>query len=175
MARIITGLSPDVIDMYSGYTRQSVGIGTANPDVYSTPGYSKKKSKTQDLIIGGMSSIIYGAFEHDQNPLIIPIQYVSQYGMVMSYNLHYIPQGLRERLTSVILKMNDSRIQNNMPMVVDYKAIANVVPESKYIVRNYKNIGIRVLETYRINEWENQISKTSRWESWFREAMKRNS
>lgn len=166
MATIRTGLGKEYLDAYDGYDSQQVGIGLMQPDVYKTPGYSKKK--IQSLAIGLLSSIVYSGYEHDQNPLILPILHESQYNTILAINLRYIPLLHRKAVMKFILESNAARIKSNQSIMIDYHSLKKSVPSIQYAVRRYKQVGIRVNETYQLNEIPQAINKRSRWENHYK-------
>lgn len=61
MATVTTSMSKEYLEMYKGYTHQAVGLGTADPSIYATSAYNKKKIK--NMLIGGISKIRYAGME----------------------------------------------------------------------------------------------------------------
>lgn len=150
MATISTIANSDYAAAYNGYDQQKVGAGLIDPTIYATPGYAKKK--IQNLAIGLISDIRYGAFDHDPNPLIVPWAYESQYQTILAFNLHYVPQRIRSAIMRYILESNQNRIKSNQSIIVDYKRISRAIPDVQYITRRYKTVLIGVNETYPLVE-----------------------
>lgn len=166
MATIRAGLGKEYLDAYDGYDSQKVGIGLMQPDVYKTPGYSKKK--IQNLAIGLLSSISYSGFEHDRSPLIIPIAHESAYNTILAINLRYVPLTHRKAVMKFLLESNAARIKSNQPIMIDWHSLARTVPSIRYATRRYKQVGIRVVETYNLNEIPNAIKEKSSWENHYK-------
>jgi len=121
MPIITQNIGKDYLDMYSGYNSQRVGMGLINPNIYSTPEYQKKK--IQNIVIGGISDIVYSGMEHDTMPTILTIVHENSYNTILAYNLNYIPQQLRQAILKFVLDSNAARIKSNQPLIVDYHAI----------------------------------------------------
>ena len=159
-------ISKKALDAYNGYDAQDVGIGLSNPNIYKTPDYEKKKIQT--LAFGLVSESIYSGFDHDSSPLIVPFAHEAAYNTILAYNLHYCPQKYRQAIMKYILDSNAARIKANQPILVDYHAIKRAVPISQFIVRRYKQTGLRVVQTYPLNEIPNIITEPSRWEQHYK-------
>lgn len=168
MATISTAINQDYLKAYDGYDQQAVGIGLQT-GTYASSQYAKKK--IQNLAIGLLSEIIYSGFEHDQKPMILPLMYEGPYNTILAYNLNYVPEQHRRAIMKFVLDSNAARIRANQSMIVDYHALKRAVPSSQYIVRRYKTIGIRVLETHSLNEIPSSIKGTSRWQTHYRTLM----
>lgn len=166
MPLITQSISQDILDLYDGYDHQAVGMGVINPNIYATPQYRKKKVK--NLVLGGISEIVYAGMEHDRNPLVLTMAYESAYNTVIGYNLHYCPPKMRTAILKFVLDANVARIKANQPIIVDYHALKRAIPDSAYIVRRYKVVGINVLETYELNRWPEAVKDKSRWENHYR-------
>lgn len=165
MATITSTIGKEYLDAYDGYDEQEVSLGLVT-GLYRSPAYQAKKVKR--LAIGLLSDITYAGAEHDSNPLALPIYFNSQYQTLLSYNLHYLPEAKRRALILAVLKMNAARIRNNQPIVIDYHAVKRVVPDSQYIVRHYKTIGINPIKTYSLNEIPDAIKGANRWQNHYR-------
>jgi len=163
MPQITRTIGKDYLDMYSGYNQRDVGMGLLTPNIYATPEYARKK--VQNLVIGGVSDIIYAGMEHDARPKILTMVYESAYSTILAYNLNYCPQRMRQAILKYVLDSNAARIRSNQPIIVDYHAIKKAVPDSKYIVRRYKVVGINVRETLPLVEWPDAVKAKSQWES----------
>lgn len=107
---LISGLKKDWVESYDGWDSQIVGVGTADPNVYATRRYAKKK--TQKLLIGGITKCIYAGFEHDARPTILSIAYEPKYNTVLAYNLRYLPEKTRLSMVDFVLKQNRVNIKN---------------------------------------------------------------
>lgn len=162
MPLITSSVGKDYMDMYTGYDQQSVGLGMINPNIYATPQYQKKK--IQNLVLGGISEIIYAGMEHDTKPRILTMRYESVYSTVLGYNLNYCPPRMRQAILKFVLDSNAARIRANQPIIVDYASIKKAIPDSKYIVRRYKVVGINVRETIPLVEWPEAVKARSGWE-----------
>ena len=166
--------SKDLKDLYANYTgfdAVKVGAGLANPDIYATKAYSKTKVK--DLLLGVLAKVNYIAHQYDPQPLILPIKHESAYNTILAMNLHYV--GLRQRtnILKVLLDANNARIKSNLPIMVDIETITRMIPESKYIIRRYKQILIGMGQdggSIPLTEWENVIQEKSKWESHWRDV-----
>mgnify|MGYP006136807815 CR=1 FL=1 len=163
MPLITRSVGKDYLDMYQNYNQQQVGLGMIDPNIYATPSYQKKK--IQNLVLGGISRIVYAGMEHDKEPLILTMVYESPYNTVLAYNLHYVPMAIRKNILKYVLDTNAARIKSNQPIIVDYHALKRAVPQSQYIVRRYKIVGINVRETIQLNEWPEILKEKSKWES----------
>lgn len=161
MPTISSSISKDYLDMYSGYNHQSVGLGMIEPNAYASKAYQKTKIKS--MLIGGISRIIYAGMEHDREPLVLAMKYIPQYNVVLGYNLHYCPQKLRQAILKYVLDSNVARIKSNQPIIVDYNALKRAIPDSQYIVRMYKVVGINVLETIPLMEWPEVVKDKTKW------------
>jgi hypothetical protein len=166
MPMITQSINKDYLDMYDGYDQQEVGLGVVQPNIYATPAYKKKKIKS--LILGGISEIQYAGMEHDRNPLILTMAYEGPYSTVIGYNLHYCPPKLRSAILKFVLDSNVARIKANQPIIVDYHALKRAIPDSQYLVRRYKVVGINVLETYRLSDWPEAVKDRSKWEGHYK-------
>jgi len=153
-------------EMYTGFDSKEVGAGTINPNIYSNPDYAKKKTST--LLIGGLSQISYGGWEHDTAPLILTMHYVAAYNVLLAMNLHYVPEKIRHQIVQYILKTNKNRIKSNQPIIIDYNNMKRAIPVTSAIVRMYKLPLIRVIETYPLQAWGVAIDGKSKWDSHFK-------
>lgn len=154
---VIKNIGPELLQTYDAYDSTRVGAGLINPDIYRTPGYSKKKIQT--LILGGLSRIVYSAYEVSPMPLILSMGVEPQYNTVLGINLLYVPIRYRQAILKFVLDSNAARIRGNLPILVDYPSLKRAIPEVRYIVRRYKQVLIRVDETYPLVEWPNVIKK----------------
>lgn len=170
MPLITQSVSQDYIDMYSGYSQQQVGLGLITPNIYATQAYQKKK--ISNIVLGGISRVVYSGMEHDLRPLILTMAYEPQYATILAYNLHYIPPPFRQAILKFVLDSNVARIQSNQPLMVDYYAMKRAIPESQYIVRRYKVVGLNVRETIQLVEWPTIIKETSGWELHYRQKQR---
>lgn len=163
------GNGKDLQDIYQGYDAfndVAVGAGLFNPDIYATPAYSKKKTKS--ILIGTLAEIVYGGADYDPMPLALPIKLVSQYNMVQAINLHYVPYKIRVNILKLVLKMNTARIKSNLPIIVDLPTLTKMIPEVQYIIRNYKQVLIGLpgnSGSIPLVEWEEAIKKPSKYEN----------
>ena len=160
-------------EIYDGFKHHEVGAGTIDPSIYSDPLYAKKK--TQKIIIGGLNLINYGAWDHDQNPLILTIGYVAKYNVIFAYNLHYIPLKFRKAMIEFVIKTNIKRIRKGQPIIIDYDMMKRAIPVSTKIIRMYKVVAIRVVETYPLRSWGEAIKNKSKWEKHYKQQRKQES
>ena len=149
------------VDVYDGFDTKLVGAGLIDPSIYSDPLYAKKK--TQTLLIGGMNQITYGFWDNDMSPLIITIGYEPNYNTILAYNLHYVPEKVRHAMVQFIIKSNLKRIKKGQPLIVDYNKMKRVIPVSAQIVRRYKVVGIRVVDTIPLTAWGHAIRGNNKW------------
>lgn len=170
MPLITQSLNQDYLDMYSGYDQQKVGLGLIQPNIFATPAYQKKK--ISNIVIGGISRVIYSGVEHDLKPLILTMAYEPQYSTILAYNLHYITPKFRQAILKFVLDSNVARIKTNQPIMVDYYAMKRMIPESQYIVRRYKVVGLNVRETIQLVEWPNVVKESSGWELHYRQRKR---
>lgn len=168
MATITTAISSDYLKAYDGYDRQKVGIGLQT-GTYASSAYAKKK--IQNLAIGLLSECAYSGFDVDPTPLILPIAYESAYNTILALNLHYVPQQYRRAIMKFILDSNAARIKSNQSMMVDWHALKRAIPIVQYITRRYKTIGIRVRETFALNDIPKAITQTSPYSNHYRNLM----
>tara|TARA_B100000700_G_C14819878_1_gene749342 strand:+ start:245 stop:757 length:513 start_codon:yes stop_codon:yes gene_type:complete len=170
MPTINTSVSKDYIDMYNGYDQTKVGAGLINPDIYATPAYTKKKIK--NLVIGGITDVVYSGFDVDPNPMCLPMAYEPRYNTIIALNLNYVPSNIRKSIMKFILDSNAARIRSNQPLMVNYDSLSRAIPQVKGIVRRYKVVAIRPIETYQLNEWVELIKRRSRYENVYKEGMR---
>lgn len=156
--------------LYTGFDSKDVGLGTIDPNIYATPSYQKKK--VDKVLIGGLQEIVYAGMEHDRTPLVLVIGYEPAYNTIIGYNLNYITERYRKAIVQLVMKSNLARIRSQQPLIIDYNMIKRIIPDSTAIVRRYKTVGIKVLETYNLNEWDTAISGKSQWEQWFKRQNK---
>jgi len=150
----------DWLANYEGFDEKEVGLGIQR-NLYATPEYAKRK--TQKLLIGGLTRILYSGFEHDTTPLLLSIGYISKYNVIIGYNLRYLPEKQRKLVIDFVIKTNKANIKNKKPITVDYYALKRAIPISTQVVRMYKLIGIRVLENVPLRDWQTVIKETSKW------------
>ena len=148
-------------NIYTGFDITQVGAGSINPSLYSTEAY--RKNKVQKLLIGGLTQIVYGFFEHDHSPLIITLGVIDKYGAILALNLHYVPYQVRKSIIDYIITSNRIRIKKNQPLMLDYHNMVRVVPLASKIVRLYKLGGVRVVETFPMKSWNIAIKQKSKW------------
>lgn len=166
MPLITQSISKDTLELYSGYDQQAVGLGIINPNIYATPEYARKK--VGNLVLGGISEIVYSGFEHDREPMFLCAGYIQQYNAVVGYNLHYCPPKMRSAILKFVLDSNAARIRSNQPIMIDYHALKRAIPDSQYIYRMLKIVGIRVIETIPLVEWPEVVKDRSKWEGHYR-------
>lgn len=167
---IISTVGKDVAELYSGYDAQQVGMGLINPNIYATPDYQGKK--VQNLVLGGISRIVYAGMEHDNSPLILTMAFESPYQTILAFNLRYVPSQIRRAILKFVLEANRNRIKSNQPILVDYHALKRAVPQSTAIVRRYKNVGIHVRETLPLVEWPKVIEEQSPFQGHYKQFMR---
>lgn len=166
MATITTSIGKEYLDSYEGYDSKEVGIGLSNPNIYKTPGYDKKK--IQSLAIGLLSECVYSGFDHDPQPMILPIVHESQYNTILALNLHYVPQKYRQAIMKFVLESNASRIRNKQSIIVDYSSLKRAIPIVQFITRRYKQTGLRVIQTYQLNEIPEAIKGSGRFDNHYK-------
>jgi hypothetical protein len=149
----------ELMDLYNGFDVKTVGIGSINPDIYKTPGYSKKK--IQSMYIGGVSKIRYIGYELDPQPTVLVMGFEPGYQTLICIQLRYMNQKLRKAVIDFVLKTNLARIKSNLPIIVDYESLKKFVPQIKNVIRRYKVVGIKVEETIPLNEWYNVAKEPS--------------
>lgn len=170
MPLITQAISRDYLNAYDGYDSQQVGLGLINPSIYSTPDYTKKK--IQNMALGLISEIRYAGFEHDPNPTVLAMAYIPAYNMIMGYNLRYGTQKLRQAMLKYVLDTNAARIKANQPIMIDYHAMKRAIPDSQYLLRNYKVVGIAVKDTLNLNEWVDVVKEKSQFDGFYRRFKK---
>ncbi len=99
---------------------------------------------------------------------MLAMAYNPSYNVILGYNLHYCPPVMRKAILKYVLESNAARIKSNLPMLVDYHAIKRAIPDSQYIVRMYKIVGINVLETLQLNEWPSAIQDKTKWQGHYK-------
>lgn len=176
----VSGTPKDFKSVYTGFDQQEVGLGTAQPKnpqtsddagAYATKSYRKKK--IDKVLIGGLQSIRYAGFEHDPEPLVLAVAYESQYNTIIGYNLHYIPVRDRKKVLKLYIQSNMARIKAQQPMIVDYKKLQKAVPSLENCIRRYKVIGVKVVDSYPLLEWDQAIEKKGRWSNWHKQDQGR--
>jgi hypothetical protein len=171
MPLISQTVGQDYADMYSGYNQQKVGAGLITPDIYSTPQYSKKKIK--NLVMGGISDIMYVSHDIDPNPLVLPFVMETQYSTVLAFNLNYVPPNIRKNILKFVLDSNAARIRANQPIIINYDSVKRAVPQVQGIVRRYKIVLTRPTKTYQLNEWPEVAKKRSSYQNIYKEGYSR--
>lgn len=158
---IIKNVGPELMQTYKGFDVLKVGAGT-DSSMYARDAYAKKKIQT--LLMNGMSKIIYSGYDHQPDPLFIPMFLEPQYNVVTGLNLGYVPLQLRRAIVKYMLTSNEARIKSGAPMLSDWHSMKRAIPEISYITRRYKLTLIRVQETFPLMEWESAIKKEGdRW------------
>lgn len=163
---LITSTTRDWAEMYDGFDMQQVGIGLTNPNIYANSDYAKRKQ--QMLVLGGVAEIVYSGFEHDKNPLILSMEYESQYATILALNLHYCPQAYRQAILKTLLASNNANLKRNLPLIANYQILKQNVPAVEGIVRRYKVVGIRVVGNIPIIDWAKAIKGVNRWQNMYR-------
>lgn len=171
MAVISQAIGKDLLDMYDGFDSTKVGIGMMNPNIYATQAYQKKK--IQNMIIGGVSDVIYSGHEHDRFPKILTVAYEPQYNTVIGVNLNYLPPDYRKNVLKFILETNKARIKSNVPLVINFDSLRKIVPQVNGAIRRYKVVGIRVNKTYQLNEWPEIVNESSKWQNHWKLGVKK--
>lgn len=156
MATVKTPNGKESAELYQGFDSLSVGAGT-DPSMYSSDSYAK--SKVQELYIGSLSQIVYGAFDVDPTPLALTLQHISIYNCVMCINLRYLNNRLRLAVIKYVLESNKNRIRDNLPIMIDWHALKRNFPQVAGATRMYKLTMIRVQETYPLLEWADAAKK----------------
>lgn len=170
MPLISQSISKDLLNSYSGYDVQKVGLGMQNPNIYATPSYQKKK--IQNMLIGGISDISYAGYENDRSPLVLVLGFEAAFGTVIGLNMRYAPPQVRRKILKYVLDANLARIKSNVPMMIDWHSLKRIAPEIMGMTRRYKIIGIRVNETLQLNEWPEVLKVKSPYENFYRLQMK---
>lgn len=161
----VTNNLKDWKEMYTGFDAKDVGIGLSDPNIYHSKAYAL--TKQQVLLLGCITNIVYSGFEHDQQPQILSIKYEPQYNTILAYNLHYVPQTYRQGIVKLVLSMNKPRLQQNLPLYIDYAMIKANIPASEYIVRRYKVTGINVLGNVPLKDWAKAILGPNGWQKMY--------
>lgn len=162
----ITAHQKDFLPLYKGFDTTTVGLGAIDPNIYSDKKYQQKKK--QQILIGGLSELVYSGFEHDMKPKVIVMGYEPQYNTVIGINLNYGPEKVRHAIIKLIFRSNKLRIKQQKPLIIDYKMLEKVVPQVKGMIRRYKVVGIKVLNSYPLNEWETKTKGASKWQAMYR-------
>lgn len=170
MAVISNAVDRDTLELYQGFDQQQVGLGLINPDIYATPDYSKRK--IQKLGIGILTEAVYSGFDHDPNPLMLPLTHEPAYNTILAYNLNYVPRNIRQAILKFVIDSNANRIRANQPILIDYQSLKRAIPASQYIIRRYKQVGIRPIESFSLVEWPEVIKRRSKWEGHYRKLKK---
>lgn len=165
MPLITQSISKDYLDAYDGYDQQKVGLGLLEPNIYASPEYQKKK--IQNMALGLITECRYSGFENDPNPKVLAIAYETSYNTVIGYNLNYATPKLRQAMLKFILDSNAARIKSNLPIMIDYYAVKRAFPDSQYLVRRYKIVGLSVKETYKIVEWPTVIKEKTPYDGYY--------
>jgi hypothetical protein len=167
---IVSSAPKDFKALYTGFDSKEVGLGTIEPNIYATPSYQKKK--VGKILIGGLQSIIYAGMEHDLNPLVLALAYEPKYNTILGYNLHYITEAHRKAIVTLVMKSNIARIKGQLPLIIDYKMLKKAIPDSVAIIRRYKTVGIKVIESYPLVEWTSVVKQKSKWANWYKDYKK---
>lgn len=165
MPIITQSISNDYLDAYDGYDQQQVGLGLIEPNIYATQQYQKKK--IQNMALGLITEARYAGFEHDPNPKILTIAYEPSYSTVIGYNLNYGTPKLRQAMLKFVLESNAARIKSNLPIMIDYHAMKRAIPDSQWLVRRYKVVGIAVKETFQLREWPELVGKKTPFDGFY--------
>jgi len=165
MPSITSSVNKEYMKAYDGYNSQQVGMGLLDPSIYATPQYKKKK--TQNIAIGLLSYITYGGSENDRSPLILPMIYETQYNTLLAYNLNYATPVIRKAMLKFVLDSNAARIKSNLPILVDYHAMKRAIPDTQFLVRRYKVVGISVQDTPTLSEWATIAAERSRYDGFY--------
>jgi hypothetical protein len=152
--------------MYDGFESVEGSLGSIDPNIYATKNYGKKK--VDKILIGTINRLIYSGFEHDMQPLVLVMAYEPAYNTIIGYNLHYAPESVRKAIIELVLKSNTSRIKKNNPLLVDYGMLKKAVPQSMGMIRRYKVVGVRIVDQYRLNEWNKVIKEKSKWQGMYK-------
>lgn len=173
---VVSNSIKDFAAIYQGFPTKDVGLGTIEPNIYATKSYQKKK--IDKILIGGLQSIKYAAFEHDPEPLILALKYEPQYNTIIAWNLHYLPVDMRKAVLEIFLRSNEMRIRQRQPLLVDDALIDQLnsrVKGLKNCIRRYKVAGIKVLNQYTLLEWETAVEVKGRWSNWYAEKNQKKS
>src|SRR4030066_1763690 len=146
----ISSKKSDFLEMYDGFDIVKAGLGAIDPLVYASAAYAKKK--TNKILIGTINRIIYTGFEHEIQPLVLVMAYKEKYHTIIGYNLNYLPEVYRKALLNLVLKSNKVRIRKKNPIIINYSMIKRAIPPTSGAIRRYKVIGIRLLDSYRLSE-----------------------
>lgn len=171
MPNIIQGISKDILDSYEGYDEQKVGMGLINPNAYASDAYQKKKIKS--IALGGISECRYAGFENDPNPVILTMNYIPAYNVVIGLNLRYGTPRLRQAILKYVLDTNKARIKSNLPIMVDYYSLKKAIPDSRYLVRMYKVVGLSPVKMFQLNEWPEVAAKKTPFDGFYTKFKKR--
>lgn len=147
-------------------TKVGLGIQKTN---YASYDYAKKKQ--DKLILGFLSKTIYIGFEHDQNPLIFAFREEPAYQTVLGVNLNYLPLDARKNISRYIVDSNSARLKNNNAPIIKYEDLIRVDKRAKGAIRRYKLMGLRVLDTIPLSEWENAIAVRSGYENHYKQNL----
>src|SRR4030066_774491 len=146
----ISSKKSDFLEMYDSFDIVKVGLGAIDPSIYASELYRKKK--TNKLLIGTINRIVYTGAEHDLLPLVLVMAYEPKYHCIIGYNLNYLPEVYRKALLNLVLKSNKVRIRKKNPIIINYSMIKRAIPPTSGAIRRYKVIGIRLLDSYRLSE-----------------------
>lgn len=184
---IVTNSPRDFKDVYKGFDVQDVGLGTigqdysakdeqtkrkqvSDPGIYHSASYRKKK--VYKVLIGGLQLIKYAGFNTDKEPLFLCVAYETKYNTVIGYNLHYIPVKDRKMVLKHHIRTNLPRIKGQQPLIVHYERLESLVPSLKGAIRRYKIVGVRVVDTYPLLEWDDAVKGRGPWSNWYRQDQK---
>lgn len=169
MPSVLEPVDSELAELYSGWNRADVGLGLIRPNIYASDEY--RQTKVQNILVGTVSLIVYAGFEHDSTPLVLTIGRISAYNVILGLNLHYVPPDIRRAIIKYHIESNVNNIENNLPMKVDYEGMSKAIPEAEAITRMYKQVGVNVIETYRIVDLPQIIQKPSAFQNHYRYYM----
>ena len=159
----ITGDLSDYEYLYSDINYKELTTRLTQPGYYASEEY--RRGKVQSLAQGIISDVVYAGFDHDPNPMIIPIMHEAPYDTILSLNLHYVPPQIRQNIIKFILETNKNRISNNQPIWIDWHQLTRVEPLAEGMTRRYKQMMLGVVTTYPITKWPEIIRRPSRFEN----------
>lgn len=165
MAIITQNINKDYLAAYDGYNSQQVGMGLIDPNIYASDEYRGRKIST--IALGLISEVRYSGYETDPNPNILTMAYEMPYNTILAYNLNYGTPQIRRALLKYVLDSNAARIKSNQPIMVDYYGLKRLIPDSQYLVRRYKVVGLSPVETYPLTEWANVAKKSTKFDGYF--------
>lgn len=164
MARLSNSIK-DWLSLYINFDSKKVGIGI-EPEKFATKGYAKKK--TGILLIGGLNEFTYSGAEHDLKPKALIVAFEPVYNTVIGINLNYMPQQYRHAVIKYVFMSNKLRIRQQKPLIIDFKNLMKTIPQITGAIRRYKIVGIKVLNTYPLNEWMTETQGKTTWQAMYR-------